>query len=144
MFLPLQQCQQQLNGLKEPPAQLNCLDSFGLNEALEAMELLSLSQDSQVMAGANKVSAIHSHMTTLTVEVEKIFRQFRNANHVVQNLTADKLKTTDGQLLLLTSAAIDELARGDFISLCQCEEATTRDFQFQSLQLNPSEELLFK
>ena len=117
----------------------------GLNEALEAMELLSLSQDSQVMAGANKVSAIHSNMTTtLTVEVEKIFRQFRNANHVVQNLTADKLKTTDGQLLLLTSAAIDELARGDFISLCQCEEATTRDFQFQSLQLNPSEELLFK
>ena len=134
MFLPLQQYQQ-LNGLKEPPAQLNCLDSFGLNEALEAMELLSLSQDSQVMAGANKVSAIHSSMTvTLSVEVEKIFRQFRNANHVAQNLTTDKLKTTDGQLLLLTSKAIDKLARGDFTSLCQCKEGTTRDFQFQSLE----------
>ena len=135
MFLPLQQCQQQLNELKEAPAQLNCLDSFGLNEALEAMELLSLSQDSQVMAGANKVSAIHSNMTvTLSVEVEKIFRQLRNANHVAQNLTADKLKTTDGQLLLLTSTAIDKLARGGFTSLCQCKEAKTRNFQFQSLE----------
>ena len=109
------------------------------------MDLLSLSQDSQGTAGANKVSATHSNMTTtLSVEVEKIFRQFRNTNHVVENLTANELKTTDGQLLLLTSKAINKLARVDFISLCQCKEAMTRDFQFQSLEQNPSEELLFK
>ena len=109
------------------------------------MELLSLSQDSQVMTGANKVLAIHSNMTvTLSVEVEKIFRQFRNANHVAQNVTANKLKTTDGQLLFLTSTAIDKLATDDFTILCQCKEATTRDFQFQSLEQNPSEEPLFK
>ncbi len=123
--------------------QLKCLDSSAISKCMDAIEIPPLSQESvesAATAGSVPEPALSSMKASLLREVDK---HLQNANHSPKNLTSNELATADGQLLLVTSNAVEKLAHSDLkdVKKCNCDNAS---YEFRSLKQITSEEFEFR
>lgn len=76
--------------------------------------------------------------------LREVDKHLQNANHLPKSLTSNELATANGQLLLVTSNAVEKLANSDLkdVRRCNCDKGSS-GYEFRSLKQITLEEFEF-